>query len=128
MLWPSMAKPFLTQAAPEVFKILDATTKPKTVMKNAVKKPFVSRLEVVEEGQKGKPCQRRREKRHQRKKDHRLQNQICQTVDFENAHLRKNRRKHLRKDAPRNQLVNATRNKIIKKSCQNVFASIVDHK
>ena len=33
-----VAKSFLTQAAPAVLNILDGTTKPKTAMKNAVKK------------------------------------------------------------------------------------------
>ena len=122
-----VAKSFLTQTAPEVLNILDRTTKPKTAMENAVKKTIRQQIGGGREGQKRKPCQKTREKRHQRKKDHRLQNKISQIVDFEKRTSSKKSKKTFKKQRSQEPAGKRHKKTKFKKSRQDFFASIADH-
>ena len=64
---------------------------------------------------------KKQKKKDIKEKNHRLQKQIRRIVEFENAHLRKNRRKHLRRNAPRTSWLTPQENNIKKKKSSRLF-------
>ena len=63
-----VAKSFLTQAAPEVLNILDGTNKPKTAMKNAVKKTIRQQIRGGRGRTKRKAVSKNKRKKTSKKK------------------------------------------------------------
>ena len=96
-IWHSCGKVVLTASGPEVLNILDGSTKPKTAMKNAVKKTIRQQIG----GGRGRTKKKKVAAKRSRKPYFRTKNKSRKKIG---KALHQDQRKHSKRSVHRNQL------------------------